>query len=71
MTTPDLKQIEKLLDKKLENVASKDDIKDVILKMDKLEVHLFETFNKNKADIRDLENLEERIAKIEEGFQTS
>ena len=75
MTPKDLKQIDKLLDKKfdekLKNFATKDDLKnfatkdEIELKIDEAVAEIIASVDKNKADKEDVEKLEVRVKKLE------
>lgn len=75
MTSITLNQIDQLLDKKFQNVATKDDLKilekSLEEKIDEAVTVILETVDKHKADKEDVRNLEERVAKIEQGLQAS
>ena len=75
MTPKDLKQIDKLLDKKfdekLKNFATKDDLKnfatkdEIELKIDEAVAEIIASVDKNKADKEDVEKLGVRVKKLE------
>jgi septal ring factor EnvC (AmiA/AmiB activator) len=73
MTPQDLKQIDKLLEKRFKDVALKKDLDESINKVintlkveiDEAVTIIIETVDKSKADKRDVKDLDKRVTKLE------
>ncbi len=74
MTGLTIKQVSDLLDKKLKNFATKDDLvnlhRQIEYRIDEAEVRITQVVQNTKADKKDFENITKRVDKIEKALRT-